>query len=82
MEPVELSDYLRDFVKNVVHDGVHTLTGKLSRNLARIFLGLNLSCMVVTFYLSDLLIGVGCVTGVTFKTNLSNTNFIDLLTLW
>jgi len=45
--------------------------GKLSRDLARIDFGLNLGFMVLTFYLSDLLVGVGCVvTGVTFTTHL------------
>ena len=36
---------------------------------------------VFTLYLSDLVYWVGFVTGVTFKTHLSNTNFIDLLNL-
>ena len=35
--------------------------------------------MVFTFYLSDLLIGIEFVTGVAFKTHLSNTNSIDFL---
>ena len=52
--------------------------GKLSRNLARKDFGLNLSFMVSPLYLSDLLIGVGLVTGVTFTTHLSNANFIVL----
>ena len=37
---------------------------------------------VFTFYLADLVYWVGFVAGVTFKTHLSNANFIDLLTLW
>ena len=55
---------------------------KLSRNLARIYSGLNLGFLVFTFYLSDLIYWVGFVAGITFKTHLSNINVIELLTLW
>ena len=49
---------------------------KLSRNLARTYFGLNLSFIAFTFYSSDLLIGVGFVTSVTFTTHLSNTKLL------
>ena len=55
--------------------------GKLSRNLATIDFGLNLCFMGFTFYLPDLPIGVGLVTGVTVTTHLSNENVVDSLTL-
>ena len=38
--------------------------------------------MVFSVDLSDLLIGVGFVAGVTFKTHLSSVIFIDLFSLW
>ena len=46
---------------------IYTRIGELSRNLARIYSGLNLSFMVFTFYLSDLVYWVGFVIGVLFK---------------
>ena len=55
---------------------------QLSRYLTRMDFGQNLSFMVFTVYLSDLLVSVGFVTGVTFKTHLTNTILIDVLTLW
>ena len=55
---------------------IYIYISKLSRNLARIDFGLNLDFIVFTFYLSGLLIGNGFVTGVPFRTHLSNVNFI------
>ena len=55
---------------------------QLSQNLTRIYFGLNLSFLFLSVCLSDLLIGVGFVTGLTFKTHVSNVNFIDLLPRW
>ena len=48
-----------------------------SRERIKFDFGLNLGFMVFTFYLSDLLIGVGFVTGVTFTTHLWIVDFID-----
>ena len=69
------------FGSRLRHKWYNYLIGKLSRNLARIYSGLNLGLMVSSLYLSDLVYWVGFATGVLFKTHLSNTNFIDLLTL-
>ena len=53
-----------------------------SRGRIKFDFGLNLGFIVFITYLSDLVYRVGFVTGITFKTYLSNTSFIDLLTLW
>ena len=58
------------------------MISKLSRNLARIDSGLNLSFMAFTIYLSDLAYWVGFATGVTFTTHLLTVDFIDFLTCW
>ena len=57
---------------DIIFEGVHTLLilGKLSRNLARLYSGLNLSFMICTIYLSDLVYWIGFVTGITFTTHL------------
>ena len=54
---------------------------QLSRNLTRLDFGRNLSLMDSTFYLSDLLIGVGFVTGVTFTIHLGIVDFIFFVDL-
>ena len=68
--PVVHESKARVFEEARCKEALVVTIGKLSRNLARIDFGLNLSFMVFTIYLSDLLIGVGFVTGVTFTAHL------------
>ena len=72
--------YIYTYAMHIYH--VRIYIGKLSRNLARIYSGLNRGSMFFTIYLSDLVYWVGFVTGATFTTHLWIVDFIDFLTCW